>query len=77
MASTPLSVELERAALRAVGRSYDDLNGAFFRFALKAPGFELVDQKSRLGRWVGTHRVIELERALLGEHGWGVLVEVL
>src|SRR5690606_38036286 len=72
-----LSVELERAALRAVRRSYDDINGTYFRWALRAPAFELVDSRSRLGRWVGDLRLIELSRHLLLEHGWGVLVEVL
>jgi hypothetical protein len=77
MPSSPLTVELERAALRAVRRSFDDVNGSYFRWALTPPSFELVDHASRLGRWVGAHRRIELARALLVEHRWGVLVEVL
>ena len=64
-------------ALHAIRRSYDDLNGTFFRWRLSAPGFQLVDVASRLGRWVGESRLIELSRALLLEHGWGALVEVL
>src|SRR5690606_39520526 len=75
--TSQLSVELESAALRAVRRSYDDINGTHFRWALRAPSFELVDSRSRLGRWVGDLRLIELSRPLLLEHGWGVLVEVL
>ena len=77
MAPPLLSLELERAALRAVQRSFDDVNGTFFRWALRAPAFEWVEPGSRLGRWVSEHRSIELSRALLVEHGWGVLVEVL
>jgi hypothetical protein len=77
MPSTPLTVELERAALRAVRRSFDDVNGSYFRWALTPPSFELVDHASRLGRWVGAHRRIELARGLLTDHRWGVLVEVL
>jgi hypothetical protein len=72
-----LTVELERMALHAIRRSYDDLNGTFFRWQLRAPGFQLVDVSSRLGRWVGESRLIELSRSLLLDHGWGVLVEVL
>jgi len=77
MPGTPLTVELERAALRAVRRSFDDINGSYFRWALTPPSFELVEHASRLGRWVGVHRCIELSRALLTEHRWGVLIEVL
>jgi hypothetical protein len=73
-----LTLELERAALLAIQRSYADLNGAHFRFQLERPSFELVDTAQRLGRWVGgQRRTIELSRALLLEHGWGVLIEVL
>ncbi|HYQ43635.1 MAG TPA: DUF2786 domain-containing protein [Polyangiaceae bacterium] len=72
-----LSAELERAALHAIIRTWDDLNGALFRFQLARPALELVDSSSRLGRWHGGLRVIEISRSLLVEHGWGVLVEVL
>jgi hypothetical protein len=72
-----LTVELERLALRAVRRSFDDLNGTLFRWQLKPPAFELVDVASRLGRWNGADRVIELSPKLLTDHGWGTLVEVL
>ncbi len=72
-----LTVELERLALSAIQRSYDDVNGCFFRFRLERPAFDLVDDRSRLGRWVSEARLIELSRVLLLEHGWGTLVEVL
>ncbi|HTQ08181.1 MAG TPA: DUF2786 domain-containing protein [Polyangiaceae bacterium] len=72
-----LSSELERLALRAVRRVYEDLNRSLFRGALRTPAFELADATGRLGRWAGAPRSIELARALLVEHGWGVLVEVL
>ena len=72
-----LSAELERAALHAIIRTWDDLNGALFRFRLTRPALELVDSSSRLGRWHGGLRVIELSRSLLSDHGWGILVEVL
>jgi hypothetical protein len=75
--ATVLTVELERLALHAIRRTYDDLNGSFFRWQLDVPGFQLLDVTSRLGRWVGASRLLELSRSLLVEHGWGVLVEVL
>ena len=72
-----LNGELERAALQAIYRAWEDLNGALFRFLLARPAIELTDSSSRLGRWHGGLRVIELARSLLVEHGWGVLIEVL
>ncbi len=72
-----LSEELERAASHAIARAWDDLNGTLFRFELMRPAFMLVDSRSRLGRWHGGLRVIELARSLLLEQGWGVLTEVL
>ncbi|HET7542652.1 MAG TPA: DUF2786 domain-containing protein, partial [Polyangiaceae bacterium] len=72
-----LSTELERAALHAIICTWQDLNGSLFRFQLERPGLELVDSSSRLGRWHGGLRVIEIARSLLVDHGWGVLVEVL
>lgn len=72
-----LTAELERLALRAARSVYEDLNRSLFRAALRTPAFELSDAAGRLGRWVGSARTIELGRALLLEHGWGVLVEVL
>jgi hypothetical protein len=72
-----LTTELERLALRAARRVYEDLNQSLFRAALRPPAFELSDAAGRLGRWVGGARTLELARTLLVEHGWGVLVEVL
>jgi hypothetical protein len=75
--SERLSGELERAALHAIIRTWEDLNGALFRFQLTRPALEFVASSSRLGRWHGGLRVIEIARSLLLDHGWGVLVEVL
>jgi hypothetical protein len=72
-----LGLELERLALRAVQRTYEDLNGSLFRFRLSPPAFELTQAESRLGRWVEPTRTIELARRLLLDETWGVLVEVL
>jgi hypothetical protein len=76
-ASDVLTLELERLALRAVRRVYEDLKRSLFRDALRTPAFELSSAEGRFGRWIGAARTIELRRALLVEHGWGVLVEVL
>lgn len=76
-ATRELSLELERLALRAVRRVYEDLNQTLFRAALRPPAFELSAAEGRFGRWVGEARTIELRRALLVQHGWGVVVEVL
>jgi hypothetical protein len=72
-----LNGELERAALHAILRTWEDLNGALFRFQLRRPAVMLVDSSVRLGLWNGGLRVIEITRSLLTDHGWGVLVEVL
>ncbi len=72
-----LGVELERMALRAVRSSYQDLNGSFFKGSLRPPVLAWSDAKSRLGRWSGAERTLELARSLLTEHSWGVLIEVL
>jgi hypothetical protein len=76
-ATQPLHIELERAALGAIRRSFEHLNGSLFRFRLRVPAFELVEGHERLGRWVPAERKLELARELLLSHGWGVLEEVL
>jgi hypothetical protein len=72
-----LSVELERAALRAIRATYDDLNASFFKRRLQRPVLALSDTDARLGRWVAHERTLELSRLLLLEHDWGTVVEVL
>ena len=72
-----LSVELERAVVRALRSTYDDLNATFFRWRLRRPPIELSDSSGRLGRWIKNPRALEIGRELLAEHGWGVVVEVL
>ena len=76
-ARSQLHLELEQAALRAIQRAYQHLNGSLFRFQLRAPALELTDTAERLGRWVPRPRTLELSRVLLVDHGWGVLEEVL
>jgi hypothetical protein len=76
-APAALRLELERAALRAIHKTYGHINGSLFRFLLRAPALQLTTEGDRLGRWVPAHRTIELSRGLLLSHGWGVLEEVL
>lgn len=72
-----LTLELERALLRELSATYDDINAGYFRRALKRPMLELADAKERLGRYDGEHRSIEISRTLVLEKPWGVVVEVL
>ena len=72
-----LSAELERLALRALRDAYFDANATYFGRVMKLPVLALVDARSRLGRWLGSERTLEIARSVLVEHGWGVVVEVL
>lgn len=72
-----LSVELERATLRALVSTYDELNHSLFRNRLRRPAIEFSDVAARLGAWRRDRRALEISRPLLVQHGWGVVVEVL
>ncbi|MDB4943808.1 MAG: hypothetical protein JWP97_3342 [Labilithrix sp.] len=72
-----LSAELETALLREVGGTYRHLAQTYFRGGLRAPQFELVQSRARLGRWIEATRTIELSRPLVLEQPWGVVLEVL
>ncbi len=72
-----LSVELERAALRALAAVYGDLNLTHFSGKLRRPQFVLGDAKTKLGAWHPMPRVIELGREVLTRLEWGAIVEVL
>lgn len=72
-----LSAELEAAALREVSRAWHHINGNAFRFALRAPAFELRDGEQRLGHWSFAHRTIALSRRLVFGEPWGTVLEVL
>ncbi len=74
---TYLNLELERAALRALSATYNDLNHALFSGKLRRPQLVLVDAKATLGAWRRAPRVIEIGRHLLTTHEWGILVEIL
>ena len=72
-----LGAELEAALVRELRTAYQDLNYAFFRRKLTGASIELSDAGSRLGRWLPDVRTIEIARALVLRHPWGVVVEVL
>jgi len=72
-----LSFELERALLAEIRRTYEDLNAKFFSWRLRRPVFELTEPSGRLGRWVPSARSVELSRALIFDHDWGTLIEIL
>ncbi len=72
-----LSAALEAALLHELREQYRLLALAHFKGSLKLPQIELVSSITRLGRWVGATRTIELSRPLVLSQPWGVVVEVL
>jgi hypothetical protein len=74
--SVSLSVELEAALVRALKQEWKQLNWSHFRERLAEPAFEVCDMGD-LGRWVLRVRTMQLSRALVLDHPWGVVVEVL
>ena len=72
-----LTEALEAACLRQLRAAYAELNSSRFAGALKPASLVFSDGLSRLGRWDSATRTIELARALLVEHGWARLIEVL
>jgi predicted SprT family Zn-dependent metalloprotease len=72
-----LSAKLEAALVRELADTYRHVAGAIFKGALRPPAIELVDARSRLGRFVADTRTIEISRPLVLESPWGVVVEVL
>jgi hypothetical protein len=75
--SPQLTVELERASLRALQQVYEELNRSLFKNRLQSVPLMFVENSQRLGQWSSEPRRIELGRQLLLTHGWGILVEVL
>ncbi len=68
---------LDAALLRATRVAHDDVNATLFRRKLRRPSFALLDVCALLGRWDGATRTLEIQRRLLLEHPWGVVLEVL
>ena len=76
-AAPQLTVELERASLRALQLVYDELNRSLFKNRLQRVPLMFVEGGQRIGQWCSEPRRIELARQLLLDQGWGPLVEVL
>lgn len=72
-----LTAELESLLVRELARTWRDLNGSHFRFALKTPVILLVNSTSVLGRWDRHCRSIELARSFVSLRPWGEIVEVM
>jgi hypothetical protein len=69
--------ELDAALLRAAKLAHDELNATLFKRRLRPPTFELIDAQGVLGRWEGSTRTLRVQRRLLLDHPWGVVLEVL
>jgi hypothetical protein len=76
-AAERLVVDLERASLDALRRTYQELNVTFFSDRLRPPALRLARTSRRLGRWDREQRTLEISWQLLTERSWGVVVEVL
>jgi hypothetical protein len=67
---------LDRLTIRALKKSWLELNVSHFRGSLRAPTMLLSDSAHKLGEWDPNARSICISRRALA-HGWGVAVEVL
>jgi hypothetical protein len=72
-----LDYQLEQALVRELVGEYKRLNHELFRGALTMPTMELSESSGRLGCWSEAARTLQLSRAALLTHGWGVICEVL
>ena len=80
MAETPasvLSAALEAALLRALGRTWEEINQNHFAGRLRRPVLALLDTEARLGQWHADRRTLSLSRRLVLDQPWGVVREVL
>jgi len=76
-ASERLRAELESLLVRELSRTWRELNGSHFRFALTPPVLLLVDADSVFGRWDRTRRTLEMQRTFVRTRPWGEVVEVM
>jgi hypothetical protein len=72
-----LSAELEAALVGALADAWRTLNETYFKGALRSPAIALIDGASRLGEWRAGTRTLALQRALVVDRPWGIVVEVL
>lgn len=68
---------VEAALLRAVARTWRQLNQLHFGDGMRPPAFVLTDDAGTLGTWRPRDRTIGLSRQLLAGQSWTVVVEVL
>ena len=76
-AAAGLSAALEGALLRALGRTWEEINQNHFAGKLRRPVFALDATRVRLGRWDAQQRTLALSRPLVLEQSWAVVREVL
>ena len=72
-----LSAQLVAAATRALAADWRNFNYALFNDRMRAPAIVVSEATSQLGRWIGAQRTMEISRALLLDHPWGTVMEVL
>ncbi len=72
-----LSAELEAKLLGRLVDEWESINFTFFSGALRKPVLRLSETRERLGQWNGELRSLELSRALVLEHDWVEVIEVL
>ena len=72
-----MNAELEATLLRALLKTWRELNHAFFKNALRKPVMRLSSSETILGRWNRVARCIEISRPLMLDAPWGAIVEVL
>jgi hypothetical protein len=75
--TTSLTAALEAALLRALGRTWEEINQNHFGGRLRRPVLALLDTEARLGQWHGERRTLSLSRRLVLDQPWGVVREVL
>ena len=75
--TSDLSAALEAALLRALGRTWEEINQNHFGSRLRRPVLALLDAEARLGQWHGPRRTLSLSRRLVLEQPWGMVREVL
>jgi hypothetical protein len=75
--SPGLSAALEGALLRALGRTWEEINQNHFAGRMRRPVIALDQTSGRLGRWDGERRTLGLSRALVLDQSWATVREVL
>lgn len=73
----PLTAALEAGLLRALGRTWEEINQNHFAGKLRRPVLMLDEGTGRLGRWDSERRTLGLNRQLVLQQGWATVREVL